>query len=94
MHDIVNVAIIYYSSTGNVYRLARAAADAVEEDGANVRLRKVHERARPETINSNPDWAAHAEATRTSLKPRRTISSGPMWYCSARPRATATWRRS
>lgn len=64
MDDRVKLAVIYYSATGNVYRLARAAAQAGEQAGAEVRLRRVRELAPPEAIRSNPAWAAHAEETR------------------------------
>lgn len=60
----VNVAIVYYSATGTVYTLAKAAADAAATvDGANVRLRKVAELAPDSAIESNEDWAAHRNAT-------------------------------
>ncbi len=35
----VNVAVIYYSATGNVYRLARAVEEGAKEAGAEVRFR-------------------------------------------------------
>ncbi|MFF1378869.1 flavodoxin domain-containing protein, partial [Streptomyces sp. NPDC058308] len=35
----VNVAIIYYSATGNVHTLAQAVAEGAEKCGATVRLR-------------------------------------------------------
>lgn len=59
----VNVSIIYYSATGTVHALAQAAADGAEKAGANVRLRRVAETAPSEAVNSNPDWAKHAEAS-------------------------------
>jgi NAD(P)H dehydrogenase (quinone) len=52
-------AVIYYSATGVTYQMARAAADAAEKAGAEVRLRKVHELAPEEAINSNAGWQAH-----------------------------------
>jgi len=58
------VAVIFYSSTGNVHRLATALAEGAEETGAEVRLRGVAELAPPEAIAANPRWAAHHEATR------------------------------
>lgn len=64
MNEKVNVAVIYYSATGNVYRLARAGGEGAEQAGADVRLRKVHELAPPEAIQSNPQWARVAEETR------------------------------
>ncbi|WP_418957136.1 NAD(P)H:quinone oxidoreductase [Streptomyces tritici] len=61
---MTNVAVIYYSSTGNVHTMAVAAAKAAEKAGAEVRLRKVAELAPQAVIETNPAWAAHAEATR------------------------------
>jgi NAD(P)H dehydrogenase (quinone) len=59
----VNVAVIYYSATGTVFDLAKAAATAAEKEGAEVRLRKVRELAPDEAIASNEGWAQHAQAT-------------------------------
>ncbi|MFC8348513.1 NAD(P)H:quinone oxidoreductase [Streptomyces sp. NPDC057280] len=59
----VNVAIIYYSSTGTVHALAQAAAEGAEKAGAEVRLRRVAETAPPEAIGANPAWARHLEDT-------------------------------
>jgi NAD(P)H dehydrogenase (quinone) len=59
----VNVAIIYYSSTGTVHALAGAAAEGAEKAGAEVRLRKVAELASAEAINANPAWAQHINGT-------------------------------
>ena len=59
----VNAAIIYYSSTGTVHALARAAAEGAEKAGADVRLRKVAELAPPEAISAKPDWAQHLRDT-------------------------------
>jgi NAD(P)H dehydrogenase (quinone) len=59
----LNVAVIYYSSTGTVFELAKAAATAAEKAGAEVRLRKVKELAPEEAIASNQGWADHVQAT-------------------------------
>jgi NAD(P)H dehydrogenase (quinone) len=59
----VKTAIIYYSSTGNVHRLAGAIAEGAEKAGSQVRLRKVPELAPESAINSNEAWAAHVSAT-------------------------------
>ncbi|MEO5876724.1 MAG: NAD(P)H:quinone oxidoreductase [Streptosporangiaceae bacterium] len=59
----VNVAVIYYSATGTVFTLAKAAATAAEKAGAEVRLRKVKELAPQEAIAANEGWAGHAAAT-------------------------------
>jgi NAD(P)H dehydrogenase (quinone) len=61
---MTNVAVIYYSSTGNVHHLAQAAAESAEKAGADVRLRKVAELAPESAIAQNEGWAAHAAATR------------------------------
>lgn len=63
MKPTVNVAVIYYSATGTVFALAKAAATAAEEAGAEVRLRKVPELAPAEAIAGNAGWTAHAEVT-------------------------------
>ncbi|MBE1582940.1 NAD(P)H:quinone oxidoreductase [Nonomuraea angiospora] len=57
----VNLAIIYYSATGTIHALARAAAEGAEKAGAHVRLRKVAETAPPEAIGANPAWGRHIE---------------------------------
>ncbi|QFG23230.1 NAD(P)H:quinone oxidoreductase [Actinomadura sp. WMMB 499] len=59
MMEPVNVAIIYYSATGTVHALARAAAEGAEKAGARVRLRRVAEPAAPEAIEAQPAWARH-----------------------------------
>ncbi|MFE4021442.1 NAD(P)H:quinone oxidoreductase [Streptomyces sp. NPDC059101] len=66
-HD-VNVAVIYYSSTGTVAELARLIADAAEHAGADVRLRRVAELAPQSAIDSNPAWAANVTATADILE--------------------------
>lgn len=60
----VNVAIIYYSSTGTNYKLAKKAEEAAKEAGAEVKLVKVPELAPEEAINGNPAWKAHVEETK------------------------------
>jgi NAD(P)H dehydrogenase (quinone) len=61
---MTRVAVIYYSSTGHVHRLAEAIREGAEETGAEVRLRRVAELAPENAIQSNPDWAGHRDATR------------------------------
>ncbi|NLY76720.1 MAG: NAD(P)H:quinone oxidoreductase type IV [Tissierellia bacterium] len=55
----VKVSIIYYSSTGNNYQMAKWAKEAAEELGAEVRLRKVEELAPEAAISKNPLWKKH-----------------------------------
>ncbi|MGR7024179.1 NAD(P)H:quinone oxidoreductase [Geodermatophilus sp. URMC 62] len=60
---MTKIAVIYYSSTGNVHQLAAALAEGAAEAGAEVRLRRVKELAPQEAIDSNPLWRAHVDAT-------------------------------
>ncbi len=59
----VKVAVVYYSATGNVYKLAQAVEEGAREAGAETRLRKVHELAPEEAIKSNQGWYDHALMT-------------------------------
>lgn len=59
----MNVAVIYYSSTGNAYRVAQAVEEGAQSAGAEVRLRKVRELAPDEAIASNKGWEQHRAAT-------------------------------
>ncbi|UII56760.1 NAD(P)H:quinone oxidoreductase [Cytobacillus spongiae] len=60
----VNLAIIYYSSTGTNYQLANMAAEGAKEAGANVKVLKVEELAPQSAIEGNPAWKAHVEDTK------------------------------
>lgn len=55
------IAVIYYSATGNVHRLATAIAEGAEKAGAEVRLRRVPELAPDSAIDANPAWRAHLD---------------------------------
>ncbi len=59
----IKLAVIYYSSTGTTYRLARAIGEGAEAAGAEVRLRKVKELAPEEAIASNEGWSENVRAT-------------------------------
>lgn len=59
----VKIAVVYYSSTGNVYRLAQAVTEGAEKAGAEVRLRRVEEIAPDTAVDANPIWRAHLEST-------------------------------
>ncbi|GAA4894803.1 NAD(P)H:quinone oxidoreductase [Streptomonospora salina] len=61
-HD-ARIAIIYYSSTGNMHRIAEAFAEGAADAGAEVRLRRVAELAPAEAVDANPAWRAHLDAT-------------------------------
>lgn len=62
------IAVIYYSATGSVHKLAEAVAEGAGSTGAELRLRKVPELAPPEAIARNPAWQAHHEATRHTVE--------------------------
>jgi len=63
MSEATKVAVVYYSSTGTVYELAKSIVEGAEKAGAEVRLRKVAELAPAEAIAANAGWAAHAAET-------------------------------
>jgi NAD(P)H dehydrogenase (quinone) len=63
MSEATKVAVVYYSSTGTVYELAKSIVEGAEKAGAEVRLRKVAELAPEEAIASNAGWASHAAET-------------------------------
>jgi NAD(P)H dehydrogenase (quinone) len=53
------VAVIYYSATGNVHRLAHALAEGVEAEKAEVRVLHVEEFASELLISQNQYWGRH-----------------------------------
>jgi len=59
MERQARVAVIYYSATGNVHKLAHALAEGAAEDGAEVRLRHVEELAAEMLISQNQHWGRH-----------------------------------
>jgi NAD(P)H dehydrogenase (quinone) len=63
MSELTKVAVVYYSSTGTVYELAKSIVEGAEKAGAEVRLRKVAELAPEEAIASNAGWASHVAET-------------------------------
>ncbi len=60
---MAKIAIIYYSSTGNTYEIAKAVEEGATQAGAETRLRKVRELAPDEVIATQAGWQAHAQAT-------------------------------
>ncbi|MDQ1745526.1 MAG: hypothetical protein QOE23_3865 [Pseudonocardiales bacterium] len=63
MPEATKVAVVYYSSTGTVYELAKSIVEGAEKAGAEVRLRKVAELAPDEAIAANAGWASHVAET-------------------------------
>jgi len=60
---MTKIAVIYYSSTGNAYKIAQSLEAGAQSAGAEVRLRKVRELAPDEAIASNKGWEQHRGAT-------------------------------
>lgn len=58
------IAIVYYSSTGTTYQLARAIEEGAREAGAEVKVLKVRETAPEAAINSNEKWKQHVAETK------------------------------
>lgn len=61
---MTKLAVIYYSSTGSNYQLAKWAEEGGLEVGAEVKVLKVKELAPQSAIESNPAWANHVEETK------------------------------
>jgi NAD(P)H dehydrogenase (quinone) len=61
---MAKVAVIYYSATGNVHRLAHAVEEGARAAGAETRVRHVAELAPEEAIAQNDAWAGHREDVR------------------------------
>ena len=57
----VNVAVIYYSSTGTTREMAERIGATAEKHGAQVRVRHVEELAPREAIESQDAWVRHRE---------------------------------
>jgi NAD(P)H dehydrogenase (quinone) len=68
-HMAVKVAIIYYSATGNTFKLAQAVEAGARAEGAEVRLRRVAELTPLQIVNSKPDWKRHLEETQHIPEP-------------------------
>ena len=56
---MARVAVIYYSATGHVHRLAHAVGEGAEAEGAEVRVRHVEELASELLISQNQYWGTH-----------------------------------
>jgi len=65
---VSNIAVIYYSATGHVHKLAEAVAQGARDAGADVRLRRVAELAPEEVIRQQDAWHEHYVATMGSVE--------------------------
>lgn len=63
----VNLAIIYYSSTGTNHQLTEWASEGAREVGAEVKVLKVPELAPQSLIDSNPAWKNYSEEVATCV---------------------------
>ncbi|NYJ75601.1 NAD(P)H:quinone oxidoreductase [Allobranchiibius huperziae] len=83
----VRVAVVYYSATGSVHRLAEGVADGARTAGADVRLRRTPELAPDTAIAANPVWQAHVDATKDSVE---TATLADLEWCNALALGTPT----
>ncbi|WP_042351948.1 NAD(P)H:quinone oxidoreductase [Bacillus massiliigorillae] len=61
--ESVKLAVVYYSSGGTNYKMAKMAEEGAKAIGAEVKVLKVPETAPQAAIDSNPAWKAHIAAT-------------------------------
>lgn len=61
------LAVIYYSSTGTNYKMAKWAKEEAEKEGAEVKLVRAPELAPMAAIEQNPAWKEHFEATKDEV---------------------------
>lgn len=60
----IKLAVIFYSSYGTNYQLAKWAQESAEEAGADVRILKVPELIPEEVVNASPGMKACADMTK------------------------------
>src|SRR5699024_1285842 len=60
----VKLAIVYYSSTGTNYQMAKWAKEGAEAQGAEVRIVRAEELAPDAAIDANPAWREHYDETK------------------------------
>jgi NAD(P)H dehydrogenase (quinone) len=65
---VSKIAVIYYSATGHVHKLAEAVAQGATDAGAEVRLRRVAELAPEEVIRRQDAWHEHYVATSGTVR--------------------------
>jgi NAD(P)H dehydrogenase (quinone) len=64
---VSKIAVIYYSATGHVHKLAEAVSQGATDAGAEVRLRRVAELAPEEVIRSQDAWHEHYVGTSSTV---------------------------
>jgi NAD(P)H dehydrogenase (quinone) len=65
---MTRIAVIYYSSTGHVHKLAEELVTGAEDAGAEVRLRRAPELAPEEVVRGQDAWHEHLMATRETVQ--------------------------
>src|SRR3984893_15132188 len=65
---MTKIAVIYYSATGHVHKLAEAVAKGAADAGADVRLRRVAELAPEEVIRRQDTWREDQERTAETVQ--------------------------
>lgn len=60
---MAKLAVVYYSSTGHTYQMAKAVEAGARSVGAEVRLRRVAELASDAAIDSRAGWRENLDAT-------------------------------
>ena len=53
------IAVVYYSASGNVHKLARAIAEGAAREGAEVRPRHVAELSQEMLVSAKQYWGTH-----------------------------------
>ncbi|PZT74836.1 MULTISPECIES: flavodoxin family protein [unclassified Streptomyces] len=69
---MVKIAVVHYSSTGNVHKLAVAAAEAAEKEGAEVRLLRIPALPR-DTVVPGTEEAVAAQTAAARSVPEVTL---------------------
>lgn len=64
LDKMTKAVVVYYSSGGTNYQLAKWAEEGAREAGADVKVVKIPETAPQAAIDSNEGWKAHSEATK------------------------------
>jgi NAD(P)H dehydrogenase (quinone) len=77
MADPVNVLVVFYSRYGTAERLALAAGLGAIQEEANIRLRRLPDRADASAIAADAEWSAElARMQRDYVAPR---PADPVW---------------
>jgi len=93
----VKLAIVYYSTYGTNHQMAEVAAEAAQEAGAEVRLRRIRETAPEGVVKAQEAWSAHAQKTAhiAEATPEDMVwADGYLFSCPTRFGGAASQMRS